>query len=211
MPASTRARLGRGVAPEAAGGTDPHRRRWLAALGVAATSMLPTGAAAGTCQPLLDHRFPDLVSGQPVPLCRFAGRVLLVVNTASHCGFTRQYEQLEAMHRRYGARGLAVVGFPSNDFGQQEPGSSREIAEFCKANFGVTFQMFERMPVSGRAANPLHAELARRTGQAPRWNFHKYLVDRRAEAVLSFDTQTRPDDARIVREVERLLAGPRPA
>jgi len=157
---------------------------------------------------LLDHRFPDLLTGQDIPLCRFAGRVLLVVNTASHCGFTRQYEQLEAVHRRYASRGLVVMGFPSNDFGQQEPGSSREIAEFCKANFGVSFQMFERMPVSGRSANPFHAQLAQRTGQSPRWNFHKYLVDRRAEAVRSFETQIRPDDPRVLREVDRMLAEP---
>lgn len=151
------------------------------------------------------------MTGQPVPLCRYAGRVLLVVNTASHCGFTQQYEQLEAVHRRYAARGLVVVGFPSNDFGQQEPGSSREIAEFCKANFGVSFQMFERMPVSGRSANPFHAQLAQRTGQSPRWNFHKYLVDRRTETVRSFESQVRPDDARVVREIDRMLAEPVPA
>jgi len=182
------------------------------AAGVSAVPVpAPLGPAAGAnCPPLLDHAFPELVSGKPVSLCQFRGKVLLVVNTASECGFTPQYEQLEAMHRKLSARGLVIVGFPSNDF-RQERGSSREIAEFCKLNYGVSFPMFEPSGVSGRNANPFHAQLAARSGTPPGWNFHKYLVDRSGSRVQSFPTAMRPDDPKLVREIERLLgqgAGP---
>jgi len=197
------------IAPEGLGGAHPRRRRLLA--GVVAAGGVGFAHVASACPALLEHRFPDLLTGRSVSLCGYAGRVLMVVNTASQCGYTRQYEPLESLHRRFLSRGLAVLGFPSNDFGQQEPGGSREIAEFCKANFGVSFQMFERMPVSGRGANPFHAQLAQRTGQPPRWNFHKYLIDRRTETVRTYDSQVRPDDPRIVREIERMLAERGPA
>lgn len=167
---------------------------------------LPASAApvAAACPALLDHVFPDLITGKPVSLCQFRGKVLMVVNTASECGFTPQYEQLEALHRKLSGRGLVIVGFPSNDF-QQERGSSREIAEFCKLNYGVSFPMFEPVAVSGRRANPFHAELAKRSGTAPGWNFHKYVVDRSGSQVQSFPTVMRPDDPKLVREIERLL------
>lgn len=174
----------------------------------AAASPVPSGPAASSvkaCPSLLDHVFPDLITGKPVSLCQFRGKVLLVVNTASECGFTPQYEQLEAMHRKLSPRGLVIVGFPSNDF-QQERGSSREIAEFCKLNYGVSFPMFEPSGVSGRRANPFYAELSRRSGTPPGWNFHKYLVDRGGDRVQSFPTAMRPDDPKLVREIERLLA-----
>ncbi|MFN8894443.1 MAG: glutathione peroxidase [Betaproteobacteria bacterium] len=168
----------------------------------------PAAGPAGlswACPSLLDHAFPDLISGKPISLCQFRGKVLRVVNTASECGFTPQYEQLEALHRKLSPRGLVVVGFPSNDF-QQERGSNREIAEFCKLNYGVSFPMMEPTAVSGRKANPFHAELTRRSGTAPGWNFHKYLVDRSGNRVQSFPTAMRPDDPKLVREIERLLA-----
>ncbi len=166
------------------------------------------GATASACPALLDHVFPELVSGKPVSLCQFRGKVLMVVNTASECGFTPQYEQLEALHRKLSARGLVIVGFPSNDFGQQERGSNREIAEFCKLNYGVSFPMFERTEVTGRRAHPFYAQLARRSGSSPGWNFHKYVVDRSGSRVQSFPTTLRPDDPKLVREIERLLAEP---
>lgn len=158
------------------------------------------------CPALLDHSFPELITGKPVSLCEYRGRVVLVVNTASECGFTPQYEQLEAVHRKLSGRGLVIVGFPSNDFGQQERGSSREIAEFCRLNYGVSFPMFERTMVAGSKANAFYRQLARRSGAAPGWNFHKYLIDRSGNRVSSFDTTMRPDDPRLVREIERLLA-----
>jgi glutathione peroxidase len=189
-----------------AAGASPAR----AAAAAAAVPAAPAAALAGAavCPALLDHAFPELVSGKPVSLCQYRGKVLMVVNTASECGFTPQYEQLEALHRRLGPRGLVIVGFPSNDFGQQERASNKAIADFCKLNYGVSFPMFERTEVTGPRANPFHAQLARRSGTAPGWNFHKYVVDRSGNRVLSFATTTRPDDPKLVRELERLLAEP---
>src|SRR4030081_1738482 len=125
--------------------------------------------ALAACPPLLNHTFPSLTD-QATPLCQFEGKVLLVVNTASYCGYTHQYEGLEAMYRKYKDRGLVVVGFPSNDFGRQEPGSNQEIAEFCRLTYGVQFPMFEKSSVSDLKGNPLFADLAARTGKSPQWN-----------------------------------------
>jgi glutathione peroxidase len=156
--------------------------------------------------PLLDHSFPALLTGKPQSLCQYSGKVVLVVNTASACGYTPQYEGLEALNKRYAARGLVVLGFPSNDFGAQEPGGNKEVAEFCQVNFGVTFQMFEKSSVSGGRANPFHALLAQRGGGSPQWNFHKYLIDRSGNRVLSFASAVEPNSPRITREIERMLA-----
>jgi glutathione peroxidase len=171
--------------------------------------LLATGASAApqtTCKPVLDYNFPALLTGKPQSLCDYAGKVVLVVNTASQCGYTPQYEGLEALHKRYRQRGLVVVGFPSNDFGGQEPGSNKDVAEFCQMNYGVSFPMFEKTAVSGPRANPFYAALAQRGGGAPRWNFHKYLIDRSGNRVLGFDSDTTPGDSRLLREIERLLA-----
>ena len=162
--------------------------------------------AAAACPALLGYTFPSLVD-QPTPLCRFEGKVLLVVNTASESGYTPQYEGLEALYRRYRDKGLVVLGFPANDFGGQEPGSNREIAKFCEVNYGVSFPMFAKSGVSESNANPFYASLARKTGARPRWNFHKYLIDRSGETVLSFDSAIEPGDHKLVSEIERMLAG----
>ena len=162
-------------------------------------------APAGGCVPLLNHTIPNLFD-QPTGLCQFQGKVLLVVNTASKCGFTPQYEGLEKLHKRYKDRGLVVIGFPSDDFGGQEPGTNKEIADFCQANFGVSFPMFTKTKVSGRQAHPFYQQLAKASGSRPSWNFHKYLIDRRGEKVLAFDSGVTPSDAKLVGEVERLLA-----
>jgi len=183
--------------------------RWVAPLLRVALLFAACGTvSAAGCPPLLNHAFPELITGKPVSVCQYQGRVLMVVNTASACGFTPQYEQLEALHRKFSGKGLTIVGFPSNEFGQQEQGSNREIAEFCKLNFGVSFPMFERTEVKGRNANPLYAQLAQRTGVVPGWNFHKYLIDRSGVRVVSFDTRIRPDDPKVMREIERMLAEP---
>jgi glutathione peroxidase len=155
---------------------------------------------------VLDYSFPGLVSGKPQSLCEYSGKVVLAVNTASQCGYTPQYEGLEALYKRYQKRGLVVIGFPSNDFGGQEPGSNKEVAEFCQLNYGVSFPMFEKSAVSGPQANPFYVALAQRAGAAPRWNFHKYLIDRSGSRVLSFETGVTPNDARVAREIERMLA-----
>lgn len=163
------------------------------------------GTALASCPRLLDYTVPSL-TGSPTPLCQYQGKVLLVVNTASQCFYTPQYEGLEKLQKRYAARGLVVLGFPSNDFGGQEPGSNKEIADFCQVNYGVSFPMFTKSVVKGPAASPLYAMLAQRTGKQPGWNFHKYLVDRKGEAVQSFESGVSPDDPRLLREIERLLA-----
>ena len=158
------------------------------------------------CPPLLREQFNRLQTGEPQSLCQFGGKVLLVVNTASYCAYTGQYEGLEALYRKYRGRGLVVVGFPSNDFGGQEPGTNREIAAFCRLTYGVEFPMFEKSSVTGVASNPLFARLAASTGVAPQWNFYKYAVDRRGHPVAAFDSRTTPQDPRLVRLVETLLA-----
>jgi glutathione peroxidase len=163
------------------------------------------------CPALLRHEFVPITGGSQQSLCQHQGRVVLVVNTASKCGYTHQYEGLEALYRKYGQRGLVVVGFPSNDFGGQEPGSNREIAEFCRTVYGVQFPMYEKQGGSRLAANPFFAELAAKTGQAPRWNFHKYVIDRSGTRVTSFASDVEPGNRDLVALIERLLAERAPA
>lgn len=161
--------------------------------------------AADACPPLLDHSFPSLLDPKPQSLCQWQGKVLLVVNTASYCGFTAQYDGLEKLYSRLKGRGLVVVGFPANDFGNQEPGSNREIADFCRLTYGVQFPMFAKTTVVGRQANPLYAQLAKATGSEPKWNFHKYLIDRRGQQVLSFGSRVKPDDPALLDKIEEFL------
>lgn len=166
----------------------------------------PLGAGAA-CPPLLDSRMETLMHGE-TSLCQYSGKVLLVVNTASQCGYTPQYQGLEKLYRRYKDRGLVVLGFPSNDFGGQEPGSAKEIARFCEINYGVSFPMFAKTRVASEGGNPLYDRLARAAASRPQWNFHKYLVDRRGEKVLAFPSNVAPEDRRFIAEIERLLAQP---
>lgn len=156
------------------------------------------------CPVLLDQTMPMLL-GSDASLCQYAGKVLLVVNTASRCGYTPQYAGLEKLYRRYREQGLVVLGFPSNDFGAQEPGSSKDIAQFCEMNYGVSFPMFAKTGVVAGAANLFDEKLAGASGSRPRWNFHKYLVDRRGEKVVAFPSDVTPEDAKLVSEIERLL------
>ena len=167
---------------------------------------VPLGAKAA-CPPLLDTRMETLMHGE-ASLCQYSGKVLLVVNTASQCGYTPQYQGLEKLYRRYKDRGLVVLGFPSNDFGGQEPGSAKEIARFCEINYGVSFPMFAKTRVASKGGNPLYDRLTRMAASRPQWNFHKYLVDRRGEKVLAFPSRVAPDDRRLLAEIERLLAQP---
>jgi glutathione peroxidase len=157
--------------------------------------------AMAACPPLLDRNVSTL-DERSQSLCEHAGKVLLVVNTASQCGYTPQYEGLEALYRKYRARGLVVLGFPSNDFGGQEPGSNQEIASFCVNQYAVDFPMFAKTELR---KNPLYAELARASGKSPQWNFHKYLIGRDGRQVLSFDTRVEPDDPQLAAAIERLL------
>ncbi len=157
--------------------------------------------AMGACPPLLDRNVLT-IDERAQSLCAYAGKVVIVVNSASECGYTPQYDGLEALYRKYRARGLVVLGFPSNDFGGQEPGSNAQIASFCVNQYAIDFPMFAK---SELRKNPLFADLAKASGQAPRWNFHKYLVDRGGARVQSFDTRVAPDDPKLVAAIERLL------
>ena len=141
-----------------------------------------------------------------VSLGQFAGKVVLIVNTASECGYTPQYDGLEKLYRRYRDNGFRVLGFPSNDFGGQEPGTNKEIAQFCRVNYGITFPVFAKTSVIGARANPLFRELAAKTGKPPRWNFHKYLLDRKGQPVAVFESAVEPEDRRITSQVEKLIA-----
>ena len=174
----------------------------------AALAALPAVAGQG----VLDHSYRRLAGEERVNLREaYAGQVLLVVNTASKCGYTPQYEGLEAMHAKYKDRGFAVLGFPSNDFMGQEPGSEKKIQEFCTLTYGVKFPMFEKVHVKGRQATPLYQELAKSTGTAPAWNFHKYLIDRDGHVVANFASKVTPQDPALLQKLEALLAAPRPA
>jgi len=172
--------------------------------------VLVAAADAAACPPLLRHTFNRLQTGEPQSLCQFQGKVLLIVNTASYCGYTHQYEGLEALYRKYRDRGLVVVGFPSNDFGSQEPGSNAEIAEFCRTTYGVEFPMFEKTTAGKLDTNPLYSALGARTGTRPKWNFHKYVVDRSGTRITSFASDVEPGSANLTHLLERLLAD-RPA
>lgn len=179
--------------------------KWLAAVVLGLLTLAAT-AKDEACPGLLAHTFPRLQDETPQNLCQYRGQVLLVVNTASYCGYTKQYDGLEKLYARYREKGLVVVGFPSNDFGRQEPGSNKEIADFCRSTYGVRFPMYAKSSVAGRDANPLFQQLARATGATPQWNFHKYLIDRSGEKVLSFPSEVLPESRILVTAIERMLA-----
>lgn len=168
-----------------------------------AFALLALPAMSLACPALLDHRYMSL-QGKPVNLCDFAGHPILVVNTASKCGYTPQFSRLEAMHNRYHSRGLVVLGFPSNDF-NQELETNKEIAEFCKLTYFVEFPMIEKGSVTGAGANPFFKQLAAATGSAPSWNFHKYLIAPDGKTVHSFGTQVEPDSREIFSRLRPML------
>ena len=182
-----------------------HAERYL--LTAVVTLMTTLSAhAAGSCPALIDRSIPGLLDGKPRSLCEFSGRVLLVVNTASRCGYTGQYAALEKLQETYGPRGLTVLGFPSNDFGNQEPGSNKEIAEFCSMTYGVKFPMFSKTAVKSEPREPFYSDLIKATGSAPAWNFHKYLIGRDGRSVSAFPSNVAPDSNVLVREIEAALA-----
>ncbi|WEF31909.1 glutathione peroxidase [Pseudoduganella chitinolytica] len=164
-------------------------------------------ARPASCPALLRQSFKRLQDDVPQDLCQYAGKVVLVVNTASYCGFTSQYEGLEGLYAKYADKGLVVLGFPSNDFGKQEPGNSKEIADFCFNTYGVKFPMFAKSVVSGAAPNPLYADLIKATGKTPAWNFHKYLIGRDGKVLDSFPSKVKPTDKELVGAVEKALVG----
>ena len=163
------------------------------------------GPSAAPCPVLLNRTMARLQDDAPQQLCQYAGRVALVVNTASYCGYTRQYEGLEALFRAYRSRGFVILGFPSNDFGQQEPGSASQIADLCFNTYGVAFPMFAKTVVSGPKADPFFAALAKSSGSAPKWNFHKYLIGRDGSVLAAYPSAIEPNDATLRRDLERAL------
>ena len=163
-------------------------------------------ASPAACPALLQKTFNRLQDDAPQNLCQYSGKVLLVVNTASYCGFTPQYEGLEKLYANYSAQGLVVLGFPSNDFGQQEPGKSKDIADFCFNTYGVKFPMFEKSVVKGKNANALFQDLAKAGGGEPKWNFYKYLVGRDGKLIDSYSSITTPDSASLISDVKKALA-----
>jgi glutathione peroxidase len=169
-----------------------------------------TGAKAAEAQKgsAYDYRFKTLIGEEPLPLVQFRGKVILVVNTASQCGFTRQYSGLQKLYDDYKDKGLVILGVPSNDFGGQEPGSSEEIATFCKLNYGVTFPMASKEVVSGDAAHPFYrwARDSLGFGTAPKWNFHKYLIGRDGILIDHFNSTTAPDSESLIKAIEEALA-----
>jgi glutathione peroxidase len=171
-----------------------------------ASSDMTTAAPSAACPALLQHEFPRLQDDAPQKLCQYSGKVLLVVNTASYCGFTKQYEGLEALYAKYQSRGLVVMGFPSNDFGKQEPGNAKEIADLCFNTYGVKFPMFAKTEVVGAKRNPFYQSLAQATQSEPKWNFHKYLVDRSGKPIASFGSNVPPENVNIVTAIEKALA-----
>ncbi len=177
-------------------------------LAVLALSLLtPRLSWAADCPALLNHQFKRLQDEAPQNLCQYSGKVTLVVNTASYCGFTSQYEGLEKLYAKYKDKGLVVLGFPSNDF-SQEPDDNKKIADFCFNTYGVKFPMFSKTSVKGKEANPLFAALVKAGAKEPGWNFYKYLIDREGKLVGSYNSMTRPDDKAFVAALEKALATP---
>jgi len=174
--------------------------------GQGAAAVAASAVPEAACPPLLNKTFPRLQDEKPQSLCQYSGQVILVVNTASYCGFTKQYKGLETLYARYKDKGLVVLGFPSNDFGSQEPGSAKEIAEFCANTYGVKFPMFAKSHVVGSEANPLHAELRKATGTRPKWNFYKYLIGRNGQAIEAYSSMTDPEDRGLIADIEKALA-----
>jgi len=185
------------------------------AMGLALTFATPVIAqnnkatTDGKCPAVLQHTVDRLQDEKPQNLCQYAGQVVLVVNTASFCGFTPQYKGLEELYARYKGKGLVVLGFPSNDF-SQEPGNNQKIADFCENTYGVKFPMFSKTTVRGDDALPLFKQLTQLTDTAPKWNFYKYLISRDGNQVKSFNSTTDPLNAKFLAEVDKQLSAKLP-
>lgn len=158
------------------------------------------------CPATLNFTKRTLAGDQTVNLCdAYLGKVVVVVNTASKCGYTYQYEGLEALYRTYKDRGLVVVGFPSNDFGGQEPGTETQIQSFCRLTYGVEFPMYEKTHAAKANADPLYKTLGDLAGEYPAWNFHKYVLDRNGKLIASFNSRVEPQSPELINTLEKLL------
>ena len=161
---------------------------------------------AKECPPLLDFNVRTLNDQTVVNLCeKYQGKVILVVNTASRCAYTDQYDSLEKLYREYKDEGFVVLGFPSNDFGYQEPGTEKQIKDFCRLTYGVDFPMFAKTHVAERSADPLYKALATASGTYPQWNFHKYLIDRNGQLVADYRSGVDPLDQSVTRDIKKYI------
>ncbi|KAA3631342.1 MAG: glutathione peroxidase [Proteobacteria bacterium] len=173
---------------------------------LACFTSLSHAAGGRQCSPLLDHDIRLLGEKQSVNLCRrYQGKVVMIVNTASRCAFTPQYEALENLYRRYRDNGFVVLGFPSNDFGNQEPGTEAEIKSFCRLTYNVGFPMFEKTRAARAQADPIYHALGKAAGVYPKWNFYKYVIDRQGALAGHFSSGTAPDNEVLTRLLEELL------
>lgn len=168
------------------------------------TLLISQTAMSNDCPKVLNTKLNSL-TGESVDFCNYRGKVILAVNTASYCGNTPQYEALEALYQKYSEKDFVVIGFPANNFGNQEPGSNEDIQNFCKLNYGVSFPMIEKTDVVGPNTNPIFKELQTMTGDAPQWNFHKYLISRNGDQAFSFTASMDPMNAKLVKRLEELL------
>jgi len=171
---------------------------------ISAGVLMSSYTNAEQCSGLLNHEFYQLGQDDPVSLCDFQDNVVMVVNTASQCGFTPQFENLESVYREYKDRGFVVLGFPSNDF-SQEPGNHEQIKSFCETNYDVTFPMFEKIKVKGNYAHPFYKDLSRAANSTPKWNFHKYLIGKNGRMIDHYLSWTKPDSKKVKRAIERAL------
>ena len=168
--------------------------------------------AAEKVSPVLNHKVKS-IKGEEVDLSKYQGKVLLVVNVASRCGATPQYEQLESLNEKYKDKGLAVLGFPCNQFGAQEPGTEEDIVKFCQSKYNVSFDMFAKIDVNGEDASPVYKALTSKESDPKfagpiKWNFEKFLIGRNGEIIARFPTGTKPDDPKVVQAIEAELAKP---
>lgn len=162
--------------------------------------------AADACPSLLQHEVSLLEKSTAQNLCEFQGKVLLIVNTASGCGFTPQLKGLEALQQKYRAQGFTVLGFPSNSFFQENL-EGEKLADFCRLNYGVTFPVFEKIEVVGKQAHPLFQQLRQESKQAPQWNFFKYLIDQNGKVLDVFPSSTAPDSPALITALKKALSG----
>ena len=181
-------------------------RLLLVIMGIFMTSCTTTDATAQS-QTAYGFTFHTLQGAEELPLAAYKGKVMLIVNTASECGFTGQYDGLEKLYETYKDRGLVIIGVPSNDFGKQEPGTNEEIAGFCKLNYGVSFPMAAKEVVTGASAHPFYVWTRQQLGwiAAPKWNFHKYLINRHGKLVEYYMSNTAPDSKKLTTAIEHLL------
>jgi glutathione peroxidase len=170
---------------------------------VGVIAMCASQLASAACPEIYNHQFTTL-QGKKIDLCDYQNKPILVVNTASKCGFTPQFEALEGLYKKYKAQGLLVIGFPSNDF-RQDPDNNKAIGDFCKMTYGVQFPMVTKSSVTGANANPFYKQLATKTGVAPQWNFYKYVILPGAKDIYAFESTVTPDSMEIMGKIKPSL------